>query len=155
MDPNEQNLRPSFTNPFNITGLPAITLPCGFTKDNLPVGLQLAAHLLKKVLCYASPTPSSGQRSGILADQSFRSAEIEWLLLLSAFEDLKIHLGQCWLHGFCGRHFSLNGRIESLASFVSQSENFLLVEVFQVSIFHDYFSINNDGVYGTAVLTEY
>src|SRR5262244_2274441 len=27
MDPNEQNLRPSFTNPFNITGLPAISLP--------------------------------------------------------------------------------------------------------------------------------
>src|SRR5262245_53409492 len=93
-------------------------------------GCRLRRHLLKKVLCYASPTPTSGQRSGILADQSFRSAEIEWLLLLSAFEDLKIHLGQCWLHGFCGRHFSLNARIESLASFVSQSENFLLVELF-------------------------
>jgi aspartyl-tRNA(Asn)/glutamyl-tRNA(Gln) amidotransferase subunit A len=43
MDPNEQNLRPSFTNPFNITGLPAISVPCGFTKHNLPVGLQIAA----------------------------------------------------------------------------------------------------------------
>jgi aspartyl-tRNA(Asn)/glutamyl-tRNA(Gln) amidotransferase subunit A len=44
MDPNEQNLRPSFTNPFNLTGLPAISVPCGFTHENLPVGLQIGAR---------------------------------------------------------------------------------------------------------------
>ncbi len=43
MDPNEQNLRPNFTNPFNLTGLPAITVPSGFTEGNLPAGLQIVA----------------------------------------------------------------------------------------------------------------
>ena len=33
---------PSFTGPYNLTGMPAISVPCGFTPGGLPVGLQLA-----------------------------------------------------------------------------------------------------------------
>jgi aspartyl-tRNA(Asn)/glutamyl-tRNA(Gln) amidotransferase subunit A len=52
MDPNEQNLRPSFTNPFNLTGLPTIALPCGFTTGNLPAGLQIVAPPFEEATCF-------------------------------------------------------------------------------------------------------
>ena len=43
-----ENLRPvellmlRNTRPFNVWGIPTISIPCGFTSDNLPIGLQLA-----------------------------------------------------------------------------------------------------------------
>jgi aspartyl-tRNA(Asn)/glutamyl-tRNA(Gln) amidotransferase subunit A len=40
---NESHRRPpSNTSAFNHFGIPALTLPCGFSKDGLPIGLQIA-----------------------------------------------------------------------------------------------------------------
>jgi aspartyl-tRNA(Asn)/glutamyl-tRNA(Gln) amidotransferase subunit A len=45
---NPEKLRPMElvmlrnTRPFNVWGIPAISIPCGFTKDGMPIGLQLA-----------------------------------------------------------------------------------------------------------------
>ncbi len=34
----------AFTYPFNLTGQPAATVPCGFDNDGLPIGLQIVGH---------------------------------------------------------------------------------------------------------------
>ncbi len=34
---------PIYTRPYDLNGFPAVTVPCGFSSDGLPIGLQIAA----------------------------------------------------------------------------------------------------------------
>jgi aspartyl-tRNA(Asn)/glutamyl-tRNA(Gln) amidotransferase subunit A len=51
------------TRPFNVWGLPAISLPCGFTGSGLPIGLQIAgphwgeSRVLQVAQAYEQATP--------------------------------------------------------------------------------------------------
>jgi aspartyl-tRNA(Asn)/glutamyl-tRNA(Gln) amidotransferase subunit A len=56
------------TSPSNSTGLPAISVPCGFTSSGLPIGLQLIgrpfdeALLLQIAHAYEAVSPARGCR---------------------------------------------------------------------------------------------
>ncbi len=64
------SLLTQYTRPFNLNGFPAITVPCGFSKDGLPTGLQLigrpfheetllrAAYAYEQVTQWNSKKPS-------------------------------------------------------------------------------------------------
>lgn len=49
-DPLQMYLADVFTIPANLAGLPALSLPCGFTHDGLPIGLQLTGRVLEEPL---------------------------------------------------------------------------------------------------------
>ena len=40
-DPLQMYLSDIFTIPVNLAGIPGISIPCGFSRDNLPIGLQI------------------------------------------------------------------------------------------------------------------
>jgi aspartyl-tRNA(Asn)/glutamyl-tRNA(Gln) amidotransferase subunit A len=43
-DPLQMYLSDIFTIPCNLAGLPGLSLPCGFNKQGLPIGLQILAN---------------------------------------------------------------------------------------------------------------
>ena len=42
---NALSLMSRLTRPFNITGQPAVSVPCGFTSEGMPIGMQLAGRM--------------------------------------------------------------------------------------------------------------
>jgi aspartyl-tRNA(Asn)/glutamyl-tRNA(Gln) amidotransferase subunit A len=61
-DPLQMYLSDIFTISVNLAGVPAISIPCGFTKDNLPIGLQIIGKhfdedsILKAAYAYEQST---------------------------------------------------------------------------------------------------
>ena len=49
-DPLSMYLSDLLTVPVNLAGLPAISIPCGFDKNGLPIGLQLIGNVLEEHL---------------------------------------------------------------------------------------------------------
>ena len=47
-DPLSMYLSDIFTIPANLAGIPAISIPCGFTKSSLPIGLQILADAFRE-----------------------------------------------------------------------------------------------------------
>ncbi len=52
VDKLQMDLQDYFTWPVNLAGVPAISLPCGFSKNNLPIGLQIIGPHFSEGLIY-------------------------------------------------------------------------------------------------------
>ncbi len=51
-DPLSMYLSDLMTIPVNLAGLPALSLPCGFDKQGLPIGIQLMSNVLRENLLF-------------------------------------------------------------------------------------------------------
>ena len=60
-----------YTHPFNLSGNPAVTLPCGWHSDGLPVGLQIVgplmadAQVMRAAALFEAAQPWSHQRPSL------------------------------------------------------------------------------------------
>ncbi|MBI4982609.1 MAG: Asp-tRNA(Asn)/Glu-tRNA(Gln) amidotransferase subunit GatA, partial [Candidatus Omnitrophica bacterium] len=51
-DPLEMYLSDIYTISVNLAGIPAISLPCGFTKAGLPIGMQIMSKPFAEEMIY-------------------------------------------------------------------------------------------------------
>jgi aspartyl-tRNA(Asn)/glutamyl-tRNA(Gln) amidotransferase subunit A len=70
-DPLSMYLNDVFTVPGNLAGIPAVSVRCGFSRDGLPIGLQLIgrpleeATVLRAAYAYEQATPWLERRPGL------------------------------------------------------------------------------------------
>lgn len=70
-----------FTYPFNLTGQPAISVPCGFSSDGLPIGLQLVGRrfddvgVLRAGQAYQLAAPLTDRRPQLFAADAVEGEE--------------------------------------------------------------------------------
>lgn len=48
----QMDLQDYFTCPINVAGVPAVSIPCGFTKEHLPIGMQFVGPHLSEELIF-------------------------------------------------------------------------------------------------------
>ena len=66
-----QNLMVALNRPFNLTGFPAMSVPCGFDENDLPVGLQIIGKpfqegvVLRTAFNYEQATPWHSKRPNL------------------------------------------------------------------------------------------
>lgn len=71
---------PAFTYPFNLTGQPAASVPCGFTGDGLPVGLQIVGRwredrtVLRAARAFEVARPWAGHRPPLATSEAIEHA---------------------------------------------------------------------------------
>jgi aspartyl-tRNA(Asn)/glutamyl-tRNA(Gln) amidotransferase subunit A len=74
-DPLAMYLNDVFTVPGNLAGIPAVSLRCGFSRDGLPIGLQLIgrpleeATVLRAAYAYEQATPWLDRRPELVGNQ--------------------------------------------------------------------------------------
>ncbi|GAA5524805.1 acylamidase [Microbulbifer aestuariivivens] len=70
-----------FTYPFNLTGQPALSVPCGFSTDGLPIGLQIVgrrfedATVLRAGQAYQLAAPLTDRRPQLFHEKTARGAQ--------------------------------------------------------------------------------
>jgi aspartyl-tRNA(Asn)/glutamyl-tRNA(Gln) amidotransferase subunit A len=51
-DVQAQRLSPGFTPPWNVSGLPAFSIPCGFSGDGMPIGMQVVGQAFAEPMVF-------------------------------------------------------------------------------------------------------